>query len=90
MNQGTSRIQQLARDGWIVAELFDVPEGWMAREIERRVLRWIRLDLQAPPAMSPDDMKYGGWTETVGTDRLSLSALREAVQVQANAVIDVK
>ena len=87
MNQGTSRLQQLARDGWTVAELFDLPEGWMARDIERRVLTWIRHDLKAPPALTAADTKYAGWTETVGTDRVSREALCEAVSVQVASVL---
>lgn len=88
MNQGTNRLQQLARDGWTVAELFDVPEGWMAREIERRVLSWIRHDMQAPPALAPGDVNYGGWTETVASAHLSLATLREVVQTQVESVMN--
>jgi hypothetical protein len=38
--------------------------GRDALDAEQAVLRWWRRALGLPPALTPDDMPGGGWTET--------------------------
>lgn len=70
------RVAKLSKDGWklVAAWAFDV--GQNALDIETKILRWWRKELNLPPAYEGVD----GWTETVDTRHISLVKIIEKVE----------
>ena len=67
-NVGTDRLSYFTRRGWNIIQIVERDEGHVARELEARVLLWIRVKHQLGVFLSRKDMgKRGGWTETFST-----------------------
>ena len=66
------------------------PSGQQAYEVEAATLRWLRLELGLPPALTARDMPQMGFTETVYASDISLEDLwlgvREVVAQSGRAL----
>jgi hypothetical protein len=51
--------------------------------IEAEILDWWRGELAWPAYLGPQDMKQGGWTETVGTDEIDLALTMRRIRHSA-------
>ena len=68
-NRGTTRLRDFTRQGWATIHLVHREDGYVIREVERRVLSWIRVDLGLPAYLEARDMRrLGGWSETFSAD----------------------
>ena len=75
-NVGTDRLAHFQKRGWVVVKLIEENKGIVARELETRVLKWIRVGHGLKPYLARKDMgKRGGWTETFALDGPSNSAI---------------
>jgi DNA-directed RNA polymerase subunit RPC12/RpoP len=59
-----SRIEQHEKHGWKSVATWPVATGDLAEQIENAVLLWWRVDLEAPVALTKEQMRQGGWSET--------------------------
>lgn len=69
--QTSRRVEVHAARGWEVVRVHSTRRGARARAIEATVLRRWR-NLGAGPAVKPEKMPQGGWTETVALKNISL------------------
>jgi hypothetical protein len=68
----SSRIQDFKSAGWDVLRAVVKGDGLAARASEMAMLRWWRDGLSLPPWLGPEEMRNGGWSETVCLDELPL------------------
>ena len=73
------RFYHHQKQGWQLIERWDFKLGKHAQVVEKEVLRKLRKDLDIPPYLAKEDMPFGGWTETMSADSISLSELREII-----------
>lgn len=82
-NKGTDRLTYFRNRGWEVLKLVETPEGHLVRELEAKILIWIRVKHEMPAALSPKDMgRRGGWTETFGLDGLSNKSISRKIALE--------
>lgn len=62
-NSKTDRIAAHVKEGWQLVHSWRTATAIRAEEIEGKILRWWRFELEAPISMRREDMK-SGWTET--------------------------
>lgn len=62
-NSRTDRIATHIKDGWNLVTSWTTETVSEAEDVEQEILKWWRVDLDAPIAMQRGDMK-SGWTET--------------------------
>jgi hypothetical protein len=72
------RIVQHVSQGWRLVARWDFQLTRDAWEIERQVKSWVR-GRGFPPALSADQMKYRGHTETVLAEDVSFTELRDYI-----------
>lgn len=72
------RIAQHVSQGWRLVARWDFKLARDAWEIERQVKTWVR-SLGFPPALSADQMKYRGYTETVLAGDVSLTEIQNYI-----------
>ena len=69
----STRLRRHQRYGWEVVTT-ETALGKAVLAAETDVLRWWRGELGLPIHLGPDDMPQGGWTETVATCAVDLTA----------------
>jgi hypothetical protein len=67
-----SRLKKHRTRGWQVLCTITVP-GERALFIEAEILDWWRGELALPAYLGPQEMKQGGWTETVSAEEIDLA-----------------
>jgi len=71
---GSKRVLTHESERWETSRIWDGVTGDEARQIEREVLRWWRIDLQLPHGVPKDMMPQYGYTETAPLHMLDLDA----------------
>ena len=66
----TDRIGQHELNGWTVIKTWSVQSGFIARDIEQKILRWWRVEKNLPFVCTERDMPQGGFTETIQTSEI--------------------
>jgi DNA-directed RNA polymerase subunit RPC12/RpoP len=74
------RLKMHKKHGWEVYKTVELSTGDEAFEVERRVLKWLRLEMGLPPAVDRAYMPQRGETETVSADDISLPDLWKKIQ----------
>jgi hypothetical protein len=74
-----SRLKKHRTRGWQVLCTITV-SGERAMLIEDEILGWWRGELALPAYLGPQDMKQGGWTETVSAEEVDLAATIRHIQ----------
>ena len=67
-----TRLKKHSTRGWQVLCAVAVP-GERAMLIEAEILDWWRGELALPAYLGPQEMKQGGWTETVSAEEIDLA-----------------
>ena len=76
-----SRLEAFERNGWVRVVVIEEVDGSIIRELETRILRWIRKDLQLPPYLGQEEMgSTGGFSETFASDGVSQSKIIEKIE----------
>jgi hypothetical protein len=68
------------KQGWELVARWDFELGVEAQRIEKEILRVLRKDLKIPPYLTKQDMPFGGWTETLSSDSISVTKLRRLIE----------
>jgi hypothetical protein len=79
-----SRLKKHITRGWQVLCTVTVP-GERALLIEAEILDWWRGELALPACLGPQDMKQGGWTETVCAEEVDLALTMRRLRHLAEA-----
>ena len=80
------RLDTHRRHGWSVYRVMHFDTGQQAFEVEAGVLRWLRLEMGLPPALTQREMPQRGETETVHAADIELPLLwREVVRISGEA-----
>lgn len=73
------RLAAHRKHGWTVYKTIHYPTGQQAYEVETAVLRWLRLEMGLPQALTQRDMPQRGETETVYAADIDLPLLWQEV-----------
>jgi hypothetical protein len=79
-----SRLKKHSTRGWQVLCTVAVP-GERALLIEDEILDWWRGELALPAYLGPQEMKQGGWTETVNAEEIDLAVTIRRIRHLAEA-----
>ena len=79
-----SRLKKHSTRGWQVLCTVAVP-GERAMLIEAEILDWWRGELALPAYLGPQEMKQGGWTETVSAEEIDLAVTIRRIRHLAEA-----
>jgi hypothetical protein len=74
------RLYQHEKQGWKLYARMNFSTVQKASEIETKVLKWLRLDVGLPIALTPKEMPRGGQTETVCASDIELSTMWAKVE----------
>jgi hypothetical protein len=81
----TDRLRTFKLSGWAVIQTFSDDDGQLIADVERELLRWIRIDLRLPSYLESAAMSStGGSTETFSGDldsRLVLEKIESVFKV---------
>ena len=73
------RLSQHRRQGWSVYKTRKYRRGSTAFNIEQRALYWIRIEKNLSAYLLPEEMPYGGASETVDASEISLVTIWKKV-----------
>jgi hypothetical protein len=74
------RLEKHKKDGWKVAKVWNFQDGLVVMSIEAKIFKIIREDLALPPFLSKGQMKFGGETETMSADSITLLELEKIIK----------
>jgi hypothetical protein len=74
------RFYHHQKQGWSLVARWNFESGSNAQNIEREILSKLRKEMGIPAYLSKDDMPFGGWTETMSADAISLTKLRRMME----------
>ena len=81
------RFYHHKKQGWILVRRWDSTSGADIQSLEKEILRILRKDMSIPPYLAKDDMPFGGWTETLSAEAISVTKLRDLVEKK---ILDLK
>ncbi len=76
------RFYHHQKQGWELVARWDFKLGRDAKKVEQEILRILRKEMKIPPYLSREDMPFGGWTETLSSDAISLSKLKKMIELE--------
>ena len=68
------------KQGWTVFKKLDFNTVKEAAEIERGILKWLRMDVGLGIYLVSAQMPQGGWTETVDASEIDLTTIWAKVE----------
>ncbi len=78
------RLATHRKHGWTVYKTMHFPTGQAAYDVEAAVLRWLRLEMGLPQALTQREMPQRGETETVYASDIALPTLwRETLRISS-------
>jgi hypothetical protein len=81
------RIRQHTEQGWEVIQIWNFKTGFKASEIEEKVLKHLRSELNLTNALSKEQMPQKGHTETFSLDDVSVPYVKRMVTKHSSAKI---
>lgn len=75
----SDRLHRHNTQGWETYNKWNFPTGENVLEIEAEVFRVLRVERKIPVFLSKEQMKYGGWTETLNANLISLPELKKII-----------
>jgi hypothetical protein len=84
---GGIRLKRHMGQGWRVLGTRVVP-GDIALAIESEILTWWHEEMGLQPFVGPEDMPYGGWTETVDAKAIDLAATWLRIESRPLVAVD--
>jgi hypothetical protein len=84
-NSNSDRLSSWTKSGWIVLHVIEDVSGQYILDLETKVLRWIRKDLQLPVFLSKAEIgKLAGWSETFSGEDHEHEFIIEGIMAIAN------
>ena len=74
------RLRRMQNDGWVVFKVWHFDEGKRVLNIEKKIFKILRDDMQIPQYLSKGEMKHEGETETVDADSITLLQLEKIIK----------
>ena len=79
------RLSRFYTQGWREILLVRDEDGAKIRELEKKIITWIRKEKMLPRYLTPEDMGVnGGWTETFSIDGVSNEELIAQLEVHGS------
>jgi hypothetical protein len=79
-NQNEDRLKRHEKHGWILVKKYEFEKVRTAYEIEKEILKWLRVDLSLPFHLAPKMMPQGGFTETISSEYLDVGEITKKVE----------
>jgi hypothetical protein len=74
------RFYHHKKQGWMLIRRWDSVSGAAIAALEKEILRVLRKEMFIPPYLAKEDMPFGGWTETVSSEAISVTDLRDLIE----------
>lgn len=89
-NLKSDRIEGFKSRGWQVVATVTCEDGHKIRDLETKILNWIRKDLGLPSFLGKEEMgRHGGWTETFSSEGISNSEILSKIS-ETKSLLDIK
>jgi hypothetical protein len=85
-NSVTNRIEMHTRKGWSLVSAWDLINGFVAEEVEQKLIKYWRNVLGAPASVLREDMPQGGYTETASLLHVEIEETQAIVDSLIEAV----
>ena len=85
--KSTDRLYRHKQEGWEVIEVWNFDDGYAITKIENRILAILRKDMSIPQYLIKSQMKFGGQTETMDANLVSIPVLRKIIKKSINQVL---
>lgn len=79
------RLYHHGKQGWVLVKKWDFYESSEIQKIEKQVFKILRKEMDIPPYLAKDDMPFGGWTETLSADAISVTSLSRIIELEIAA-----
>ena len=76
----SDRLRRMQNDGWVIFKVWHFDEGKKVLNIEKKIFKILRDDMQIPQYLSKGEMKHEGETETVDADEITLLQLEKIIK----------
>jgi len=83
------RLYHHGKQGWVLVKRWDFKDSSKIQTIEKQVLKILRKEMDIPPYLAKDDMPFGGWTETLSADAISVTSLSKLIEIEIAASVSV-
>jgi hypothetical protein len=85
----TNRVEGFGEE-WHVVKTFTQTDGYVIRELETIILRWLRRDLGLPAYLGREEMPRGGHSETFAMDGPSDLEVLEKIESTLSRLIEAR
>jgi hypothetical protein len=86
----SDRLYHHNKQGWVLVKRWDFVESHNIQTIEKQVFKILRKEMDIPPYLAKDDMPFGGWTETLSADAISVTSLFKLIEIEIAATVSNK
>lgn len=76
------RLYHHGKQGWVLVKRWDFKDSSKIQAIEKQVFKILRKEMDIPPYLAKDDMPFGGWTETLSADAISVTSLSKLIEIE--------
>ncbi len=87
-NSVADRLAHHRRLGWEVESTWQARDGFLAEEIEQKIIKYWRKILGAPPSVRKEDMPQGGYTETASLLYVEIEETQSLVESMLEEALD--
>ena len=84
------RLYHHGKRGWVLVKRWDFKDSSKIQIIEKQVFKVLRKEMNIPPYLAKDDMPFGGWTETLSADAISVTNLSKLIEIEIAATATSK
>jgi hypothetical protein len=81
----SDRLYHHNKQGWVLVKRWDFVKSHNIQTIEKQVFKILRKEMDIPPYLAKDDMPFGGWTETLSADAISVTNLSKLIELEIAA-----
>jgi hypothetical protein len=85
--KSSDRLYRHKQEGWDVVEVWNFDDGYSVTRIESKILSVLRKDMSIPQYLIKGQMKFGGQTETMDSNLVSIPVLRKIIRKSINDVL---
>lgn len=83
----TNRLEKFASQGWTLELKIENKNGLIIRNLEKRVLYFIRQELGLPPYLTKSEMRnLGGETETFTSEFVTIEEMKKIIEIQYKSI----
>ena len=88
--KSTDRLYRHKQEGWETIEVWNFDDGYAVARIESHIFTIIRKDMAIPQYLIKGQMKFGGQTETMDANLISIPMIKKIIRKSIRSVLNDK